>query len=79
MPVSRENYWCSRITKFFYVFVKSEYNFVSIRNRERAAWAEIVLDINNYQVRLFVNLNLQRLPQMRPLRDEIKPTSHANS
>jgi hypothetical protein len=79
MPVSRENYWCSRITKFFYVFVKSGYNFVSIRNRERAAWAEIVLDINNYQVRLFVNLNLQRLPQMRPLRDEIKPTSHANS
>jgi len=79
MPVSREDYWRPGITEFSYVFVESGDDFISIRNCKRAARAEVVLDVNNYQRRTFVNMNFQLLPPMRPLRDGIKPTSHINS
>ena len=59
VPVSREYYRGPGLPELLYVLVQSWDDLVTFSHFQSTAWAEIVLNINNYERRVFVNFKWQ--------------------
>ena len=59
MPVSREYYRGPGLPELLYVLVQIRDDLVTFSHFQSTAWAEIVLNINNYERRVFVDFNWQ--------------------